>query len=182
MGFFGRVLRVAWVCCLASVSISQCAAGSQQAKNYRRAQIRAAVAAIVKKTIAEGSRTTSQGVQVWMPIPPSNEAVSEVRSLGPDAIPVLSTYLWTSNDRENLVAGQLLGRLGEASALGPFADVAKKHKSAAARIRALRFLSVAPPVLSGEIFEWSARNDPDPAVRSAAKDILASRRSDGQRK
>jgi len=158
---------------LSLASIIPVAAQPQDVAHHSELQIREAISSIIKKTIQSGSGMTPEGVKFWTPVPPGNEDFSAVKALGKAAIPIVAEFLWTKDPRENLVAAHLLAGVREPAYLEPFVDVAKKHPSVGARVRAVRFLSSGSSILYTPMMEQVAANDPDPAVRSTASEILA---------
>jgi hypothetical protein len=134
---------------------------------------RAAVVAAIQNTLSQGTGTTASGVKFSTYIPPSQESVATLRSLGDRAIPILAEYLVSKDDRESRVAMRLLASLGGARVVPPLAEVARTYPAPRRRILALKWLSSVPSELTLSVFRDSAEHDPDPNVGREAKELLA---------
>lgn len=163
------------------VGLAQTAAGS----NSKSAQtilddsaMRERVAAIIHETIKQGEQTVN-GIRIWTYVPPSSEAIEELKGFGDLAIPVLEQYIWSENDsgaRERWLAVRLLGILGGSRIVKPLEKIIRTYHSPGIRWETLRSLSSAPWDQAMPIIQWAAKTDPDPDVRKLAEDILRGHR------
>ncbi len=129
---------------------------------------------IIQDTIKQGEGAVN-GVNVWTKIPPSSEAIQEVKRLGDHAIPVLASYIGSKSEREHALAVEFLGNLGERRIVEPLRTFIQRDKSSMVRMSALRWITQAPWDLAGPIIRKTAEADPSTQVRQIARNLLAER-------
>jgi hypothetical protein len=152
---------------------AQASNSEQQTKSIEARRI----AEIMHETVREGIGATPEGIRFSESVPPSNDAVAEIKRMGEKAVPILTGYLWSKDDRESALAMRFLGSLGGSRMIKPLADVARSSPSPERRTLALQWLTTAPWAdVSQTVTEVSER-DADPGVRRRAKEIIAAHTS-----
>jgi hypothetical protein len=139
---------------------------------YDQQDIRAQVTDAIRESLQEGSGVTADGLRYSTYLPPSTQSLAAVQRLGDKAIPILSEFLWSKDDRESWTAMRFLGSLGGARIVKPFGAIARRHPSAGRRKLALTWLATGPWELASPILQAAATEDLDPAVRKTANDLL----------
>ena len=137
--------------------------------------IRERVQRIMRETIEEGETVIMlDGRQVIARtfIPPSNQAIDEVKAYGDKAVPILAEYLRQTSGFEKYHAMRLLGAIGGKSVVAPLREVALHDPSVGYRKYALAFLTQAPWELAAQILQEAASRDADIRVRQTAKELL----------
>jgi hypothetical protein len=148
---------------------------THKAKQTDKAAIRKRIAAIISDRLKEGlmfPNNGSPGSPVYTRVPPSREAVKEVKEYGDNALPVLSEHLQSKNERERGVAVELIGLVGGYRMVVFLQRVIQNDAASHIRILAIRWITQAPPSLALPIIRKAARTDVDESVRKAARDIL----------
>ena len=165
------------VCSVATIGTSRQAKlrpPSQRSSNgSEEAILRDQIRKLIRDTVQEGKGVTPEGIKYRTRVPPSNEAVEEVRGFGDKAIPVLTEYLWSRDTDESAVAMRFLGALGGKRIVAPLRQVIRQHPSPAARISAMRWLREVPCELAAPVLREAAERDSDPSVRRKARDLLS---------
>lgn len=158
--------------CLLIVSTSK--AREQSSITCDKAKVRERVARIMRDTLKQGETKVNGVVTSWTRIPPSSEAVEEVRCYGDDAVSVLAEYLKSKDSPKKELALRFLGELGGSRIVEPLRMVILYEPSPLLRELALRWLTTAPWDIASPIIKEAMESDADPQVREAAKNILAS--------
>jgi HEAT repeat protein len=107
-------------------------------------------------------------------VPPSEEAVEEIKLLGDGAVPVLAGYLRSGNERERALAVELLGRLGGRRVFAPLREAIRGDTSPALRVLAMRWITQTSWDSASAVIREAAEKDSDENVRREAQSILAS--------
>ncbi|MBO0721994.1 MAG: hypothetical protein J2P41_14310 [Blastocatellia bacterium] len=137
--------------------------------------IRERVQQIMRETIAGGEtviRLDGRQVIARTFIPPSKQAVDELKDYGDRAVPILAEYLRQTSGFEKYHAMRFLGEIGGKSIVLPLSQVALHDSSAGYREYALASLTLAPWELAAPILQEAASRDADLRVRQRAKDLL----------
>jgi hypothetical protein len=142
-----------------------------QQKDPDQKDIEKRISEIIRFTISEGETITSEGVRVSTVVPPSNEAVNEIKSFGVAAIPPLTRYLHDDGSREQVLAMRFLGAIGGHEIVQPLQDVLTASHSQLAKILALAWITQGPTNEVLPIVE-SFTNDSDPLIRKQAGESL----------
>jgi hypothetical protein len=127
------------------------------------------IAVIMNQTV--GHEVETKGVKVWTKQPPSKDAVTEIKSFGDKAVPVLTEYLTDKDPRMRAQAIDFLGLLKSPKAIAPLQQVALKNPSVTSRVIALRWLSELPWDSVSHVFQ-QATKDPDVRVREEARSFI----------
>ncbi len=139
------------------------------------ADMRERVATIIRDTLKRGEgEITNDGVKLktWTNMPPTEEAIEEIRSFGDDVVQILSEYLTSEDGREKQLAIRFLGLVGGSRIVEPLRMVIKNDKQPGMRAMALTWLAEAPWELASPIIREAAESDGDPGVRKVANDLL----------
>lgn len=131
------------------------------------------IAVIMRETIQQGDGSTGD-IKTWTKVPPSTEAVEEIRKFGDDAVPVLAEYFHSEDGREHYFAIEFLGLLGGSRIIKPLREVILYAASPGDRAMALRWITQAPWKEAEPIIREAAETDTDSRVRETAKDLLVS--------
>jgi len=138
-------------------------------------QVRKRISSIIRHTIQKASFVTPDGLRVQTVARATNEEIKEIQGYGDAAVPILSEFLSSKDDREKDLAIRLLGILGGGRVVEPLARVVRTDTSPAAREMAIRWLAQAPWDLASPVIFEAARNDADAAVRQTAQEVLDAR-------
>ncbi len=139
-----------------------------------QASVRQRIMLIIQRTIARSRFKTSYGLPaVTMPILPSDEDLTEVKSHGRDAVRVLEEYLRSKEALDQNVALRFLGQFNDDFSLATLRGFAEKSKFAGIRQQALFGLRAYPSGKVKPIISGIEQNDPDPEVRATARRLLA---------
>ena len=103
---------------------------------------------------------------------PSDEDISAIKKYGDRAVPVLSRYLRSKDDREREMAMRLLGSSGCRPAVRLLASVLRQDASPTVRWAAVEWLSQFPWEWVAPALRRAALEDPDQTVRKAASDLI----------
>ena len=138
-------------------------------------QVRKRISSIIRHTIQKASFVTPDGLRVQTVARATNEEIKEIQGYGDAAVPILSEFLSSKDDREKDLAIRLLGILGGGRVVEPLARVVRTDTSPAAREMAIRWLAQAPWDLASPVIFEAARNDAYAAVRQTAQEVLDAR-------
>src|SRR5262245_16735178 len=78
---------------------------------------------IIRETIQRSEFTTADGVRTMTRMPPSSEAVEEIKSYGDQAVPALQDHFYSGNAFEYEIAMRLMGELGGKRIIEPLKQV-----------------------------------------------------------
>lgn len=169
------MLLALFVCSSPGISVAQ----SNPSTQPDMATVRRRIAVIITERLGEGVIIV-QGVRAQTRTPPSREAVEEIRHYGDAAVPILSAYFKSRNERERFFAVEFMGLLGGRRIIVPLRNVIRRDASPNIRIQALRWLAEQLPSDSAlSIIREAANNNIDEKVRKAAKNILENGTVDG---
>ena len=126
----------------------------------------------MRHTLKQGEFKVNGAVAAWTRTSPSKENVEEIQRYGDDAVPILSEYLGSEDDREKELAMRFLGLLGGSRIVEPLRKVIQSDNSPSIREIALRWLTQAPWDLASPIIQEAAEKDIDLEVRNVAKKLL----------
>jgi hypothetical protein len=149
---------------------------TRTAKQVDKAAIRQRIAAIVGNRVKEGVFGSNSNT-TYTRVPPSSEAVKEIKGYGDNALPALIDYLQSNNERERSIAVEFIGLLGGRRIVTPLQRVIQRDSAPYIRILALRWITQAPPAMTLPIIRKAAQTDSDERVRQTAKDILDAKSS-----
>lgn len=167
-----QTASIALLACALLVSTSK--AQEQRSTTCDKAKVRERIARIMRDTLKQGETKVNGVVASWTRIPPSSEAVEEVKCYGDDAVPVLAKYLKSKDSPKKELALRFLGELGGSRIVEPLRTFILYETSPFLRELALRWLTTAPWDMVSPIIKEAMESDSDPKVREAAKNILAS--------
>lgn len=136
------------------------------------AQVRTRIDTIIKETIKRGEFTV-QGVKGITRVPPSTEAVDEIKSYGDQAVAPLEEHLYSANAFDYEIAMRLMGALGGTRIIEPLKKVILHDGSARRREYALRAIVQAPWDQASKVLAVAAESDADENVRKTAKELLS---------
>lgn len=162
--------------------------GAQMSRTNREHKnaIRKRIAAIMGQRLKELDRlfpssNRAPGSPVYTRIPPSPEAVREIQGYGNDAVPILSDYFTSRNERERSFAVEFMGLLGGRRIITPLRNVILRDASPNVRIQALRWLAEQQPPAEATllIIREAANRNTIEEVRKAAKNLLETGNVDG---
>ncbi len=171
-----RLQRVACLVFLGSLFLLTSYGQTNREIKPDEAAIRKRIAAIMSDRLKEGfvfPKSGTPGSPVYTRVPPSREAVNEIKGYGDDAVPVLSGYLQSKNEGERDIAVEFIGLLGGQRIVAPLSRVMKRDPSPTIRLKALRWLAQAPRESMLPIVRQAAKADADEKVREAALEILS---------
>ena len=141
-----------------------------------KGKVRERVSTIIRETLKQGENRVNGIIAAWTRIPPSNEAIEEMRCYGDVAVPVLVEHLNSKDDRKKELAIRFLGELGGSQIVEPPRMIVQYETSSLLRNIAVRWLTEAPWDLASPIIQQAAQNDPDPSVRQTAQELLDARK------
>ena len=134
-------------------------------------EVRERIAILIRESLHEGEGIID-GVRIWSRVPPSNKTIEEIKRYSDDAVPPLTKYFQSDDERERALAVEFLGRLGGRRITIPLQSVIRYDASPTIRIQALGWISQAPWELASSVIRESTETDADPRVREAAKNLL----------
>ncbi|MGH9915602.1 MAG: HEAT repeat domain-containing protein [Pyrinomonadaceae bacterium] len=155
--------------CVSLVNISSLQASRLQTPN--KTVVRQRIAKIISDTLNQGKGIV-KGISVSIRVPPSNEAIEEIKNYGDDAVPVLVEYFHSESSSERELALTLLGCLGGERIVAPLRDVILHDSSSSFRELALRWIVQAPWDTASLIILEAAETDANEHVRQEALNIL----------
>jgi hypothetical protein len=147
--------------------------GREEAGAQTTAEVRERVDTIIKETLRRSEFTIAGNVKVITRVPPSYEAVEEIKRYGDRAILPLQEHLSSENAFEYELAMRLLGALGGERIIEPLKKIIVFDESARKREYALRWITQAPWDQASRVITQAAENDPDVNVRKVAKELLS---------
>jgi hypothetical protein len=158
---------------LGSIGVPACSLFAQTSKRRQPAAVMKSdrIAEIMQETLKQGEGS-AQGVHTYTRVPPSAQAIRELRQLGPEAIGVLAEYTSTGDARHQSLAIELLGRIGGGDVIAPLDRVLRTSASVSLRELALRWLPSEPNGVIRKILTRTAETDSDNAVRMLARKKL----------
>jgi hypothetical protein len=131
--------------------------------------------AIFISTIKQGKFVLDNNVHGYTFIPPSNEDLAEIKTMGSKAIAALVQHLNSQGSRDQWLAIRFLGCVGGEGVVKPLGDFVLSSHSGTFRLIALKYLSEAPWASIREYVSHAA-NDTEPAVRKESLRIEAAHR------
>lgn len=157
---------------LCLIVIGHCFGQSKEPEVQTTAEVGERVDTIIKETLRRGEFTTAGGVKAITRMPPSYEAVEEIKRYGDRAILPLQEHLSSANAFEYELAMRFLGALGGERIIEPLKKVILDDQSARKREYALRWITQGPWDQASKVITQAAENDPDANVRKVAKELL----------
>jgi len=154
------------------VTLGYCLGQEKVENSQTTANVVERVNTIIRETIQRSEFTTADGVRTMTRMPPSSEAVEEIKSYGDQAVPVLQDHFYSGNAFEYEIAMRLMGELGGKRIIEPLKQVIIYDPSARKREYALRFITQGPWDQASKVINQAAENDPDANVRKVALELL----------
>ena len=163
--------RVLWLSCLLTLGIGVGAWQDRAPQGSSQGDLRDRIATLINQGVHQGEGVID-GVKTWSRVPPSSEALEEIRRYGDDAVPALAKHLNSQDERERALAVEFLGMLGGRRVVA-LQDVIRHDASPSLRIRALGWISQTPWELAAPVIRDAESTAPNKKVREAARDLLA---------
>ena len=162
------VLLLATTACLSSLASTQ----SAESGLSRTEAAKRRVDEIMKETHRRGEGSIN-GIPTYTRLPPSPEAVKELRDLGTSAIRTLTDYAFTGTPTQQSMAIDFLGRIGGKEVVPSLDLILQRSPSASNRELALRWLPYEGDDKLRLILLRTAKTDPEKRVRDLAESRLA---------
>jgi hypothetical protein len=168
------VIRILVFCLAVAVTTSSLAAQASRTVAQQSDPMVERIDEIFSSSLKEGRFTLKNGVTATTRVPPSTDAVHEIRDMGSKAVPILARHLKSPDPREQELAIRFLGAIGGEEVVEPLGTVVLTSSYGTARLLALGFLSQAPWD-SIRDYVQHATTDSEPAVRKEAFRIQSAR-------
>lgn len=143
-----------------------------QGAGCTREDVSGRVREIFERALSEGQIILQDGSRAEVRVPPSEEAMEEIRQIGDAAISILSEYIDYAQPRQVELVVRFVGRLGSEGAAQPLARILRESPSPVQRIQALGALTQVPWSVSGPVIAEAARKDADREVQAFAWQLL----------